>query len=195
MQTETRIKVDLAKHHGIRIESWYRSLGFTSVVVPKPKVSNMEFQKSSRYFQALFYRPPTSLVSYEAFMKAVGQVNHWTVINKAKRDQIGWESTVKGYWFWAEVERLRPHSEISWKDLRGTIRLLTLEEYVIVWHATKAATSILLDPYGRCGLSTRFGFSVLEASGNNDEFQVHDGRGFFEIPSPAFDGFRLAEVV
>ena len=134
---------DLAEEWRAEMEKWYRGLGFTELAMPKPAVSNREFGKRAKAGQALFYRPATAQVSYEAFMTAKGQGQHWTVIDSAERAKIVWEPAAKGYWFWAEVPKACPRLKMPWNSLTKAITLLALEEYVVVWWAMKAQGTVL----------------------------------------------------
>lgn len=154
---------DLAEAHRQRFEDWYRSLGF-AITVPKPEFSNHEFDRRRKRGQELIFHPATKDVPYEAFMAAVGQSSHWTVTNAAERAKIGWETTATGYWFWADVQDECPRLKTNWNVLSTQIRLLSLEEYVIVWHATKAMSGRVLDVRTWCWLRTPFGPGALGAN-------------------------------
>lgn len=130
-------KRDLAEVYRAWFEAWYRSLGFT-VTVPKPNVTNREFARRAKKHQELRYEPAASEVPYEAFMRAVGQGDHRTVTDADERAKIGWEPTATGYWHWADAQDDCPRLGTTWNDLAKTIRLLSLEEFVKHWHATKA---------------------------------------------------------
>ena len=167
--------------------------------VQKPNVSNQEFYWRKKLGQALFYRPATSEVSYEALMIAFGQQDHWTVTNEADRAKIIWEPAPEGYWFWAEINPHCPRIGKIWDMLTVSIRLLSLEEYVIVWHAHKALTGKLLDDTTWNWTRTRFmtdrgsgALTVLEYEGR----VCVDARGPKDL---AFDfaggGGRSSEVV
>ncbi len=158
----TQVKTwDLAEERRAQMEKFYCSRGF-NVSVPKPGVSNREFARRRKLGQELFFRFATKTVSYEAFMAAVGQSTHWTVVDEINRAKIGWESAAEGYWFWAEVAESCPRLGTSWNDLTSAHHLLALEEYVVVWWAYFAETGRKLDvstwswlrtPFGQCALS------------------------------------------
>lgn len=187
---------DLAPARRYWFQNWYRELGFT-VSVPFPSVSDEEFNRRKELGQALFYRPPTSEVSYKALMKAVGQGKHWTVTDKDDRKEIGWEPTEKGYWFWAEVAEPCPRLGTPWDTLalKQKLNLLSLEGYMIVWWAHKADADTLLDTRTWSWLRTRFGYSALVA----DEYcgRVGVGRWIGCGLAGSYDdvGGRVAEVV
>lgn len=187
-------KRDLAEDHRKRFEDWYRSLGF-AIIVPRPNFSNRAIAKRRANGQDLVFRPATKDVSYEAFMTLNGQGNHWTVTNAAARAKIGWEPTAVGYWFWADVQDDCPRLGTSWNDLSVQTKLLSLEEDVIVWHATKAMSNRILDVRTWCWLRTRFGPGALRADGFDGCVGVD--RISAERLSVSYDcgGGRAADVV
>lgn len=130
-------KRDIAEVYRAWFEAWYRSLGFT-VTVRKPNVTNREFARRAKKHQELRYEPAASEVPYEAFMIAVGQGDHWTVTDEGERAKIGWEPASLGYWYWADAQDDCPRLGTTWNDLMGAVKLLSLEEFVKHWHATKA---------------------------------------------------------
>lgn len=175
---------------------WYYKLGF-SLQIPVPPVPDEEYKRRQAMNQDLFYRPPTSEVSYEALMKAVGQDEHWTVVDESDRKKIVWEPAQTGYWFWAEVAQECPRLGTSWNKLtkEQRLNLLSLEEYALVWWVHKAATSVMLDNRTWSWLRTRFGPNALDASGCLGRVRVcrcHVGG----LADPFdFGGGRCAEVV
>lgn len=176
------------------IENWYRKLGF-NISVPSPKVSRDEYLGKKANDKELFYRPATTEVSYEAFMSAVGQSGHWTVTSEADRAKVGWEPAAKGYWQWAEVSQDCPRLKETWHNLMPVIRLLALEEYVIMWHAHKAATGQMLDLRTFSWLRTRCGQGALGADGYGGGVRV-DWLGASGLSVPfGLGGGRAAEVV
>lgn len=189
---------DLAEERRLEMEQFFRNRGFYELSVPKPNVSNRELARREKIGQQLFFMPISSQTKHDAFMSSVGQSNHWTVTDHAARAKIGWEFSKEGYWFWAEVAPNTPRIKISWDDLTSVqkIRLLSLEEYVIVWHAMRVETGVMLDVLTWCWLRTRFnGSGALGASG-------HDGRvGVGRLSSGSLSvgdddgGGRSAEVV
>jgi len=175
--------------------SWYRDLGF-EIQVPIPDVNDAEYErrKSLEIPQAMFYRPATSEVSYEAFMEAVGQGWHWTV-GHADREKIGWEPTAQGYWYWAEVSPECPRLYWTWLNLMDSVRLLSLEEYVIVWYAHKAATGRDLDVPTWCWLRTRYDLSALDACEHDGEVDINTF-GVRGLSRPSNDeGGRATEMI
>lgn len=188
-------KCDLAEGRRSWFETWYRSHGFTTVAVPKSNVTNREFARRAKKRQVLVYSPATSEVSYESFMAAVGQGSHWTVTNQDERAKISWEPCVRGYWFWAEIRDNCPRLGKTWNDLVKQIRLHSLEEYVIVWHATKAETGCMLDVRTWPWLRTRFGPGALLAYGCVGGVLV-DGRSAESLSVPFGNGGgRALDVV
>lgn len=188
-------KRDLAEGRRSWFETWYRSHGLTTVAVPRPNVTNREFARRAEKRQALVYSPATSEVSYESFMAAVGQGSHWTVTNHNERAKISWEPCVRGYWFWAEIQDNCPRLGTAWNDLMEQIRLHSLEEYVIVWHATKAETGRMLDTRTWNLLRTRFGPGALDALGYDGSVDVcRRSAEALSVPS-ASEGGRALDVV
>ena len=187
-------KRDLAEQCRAWFEDWYRSLGF-AITVPKPNVTNREFARRTERHQVLTYEPATADVPYEAFMRAVGQGDHWTVTDEGERAKIGWEPIAKGYWHWVDAQDVSPRLGVSWKRLTANLRLLSLEEYVKFRHALKAKTGRMLDVRTWCWLRTRFGRGALSAYGHGSRVHVHrssaDG---LSIPFGGAGG-RAADVV
>ncbi|MDP3985703.1 MAG: hypothetical protein Q8P82_02980 [bacterium] len=189
-------KHDLAEERRIAMEQFLRARGFPTLAVPKSDVSNREFARREKLGQQLFFMPFTTQADYDTFMTSVGQATHWTVADQAERAKIGWEFSEVGYWFWAEVAPNCPRIKTSWNTLTTQIRLLSLEEYVIVWHATKAETQVMLDHPTWCWLRSRYGGSgALRADGYDGLVRV-DGDDA-RVLSGTFDndGGRSAEVV
>lgn len=195
-ETSSLASGDLATVRHNWFQGWYAKLGFT-VSMPFPPVSDEEFKRRKELGQALFYRPSTSKVSYKALMSALGQGEHWTVVDKENRKKIRWEPSKTGYWFWAEVAESCPRLDMSWNTLVGEQRhnLLSLEEYVIVWWAYKADTGIMLDTKTWSWLRTRFGQGALYAGGYGGGVNV-GGWGVRSLAhSYGGGGGRCAEVV
>lgn len=187
----------LADKRQAEMQKFYNGLGF-DMAVPRPNVSNRAYRKHRAMGQELFFPFASAIISYDAFMCAVGQNKHWTVTH-ADREKIVWEPTAEGYWFWAEVAPTCPHLGTTWDDLSRSIHQLSLEEYVIVWHAHKALTGTMLDLSTWCWLRTRFqtdsGSSALSAGGCGGGVGVDgwcpEGLG---LSDPGCGG-RCAEVV
>jgi hypothetical protein len=178
-------------------ETWYHKLGFTGTAVPMPSVSNGEFKRKEAAGKKLFYRPPTSEISYDAFMSAVGQATHWTVVHN-DRHKIVWEAAETGYWFWAEVADDCPRIRMSWNNL-FPLGLLSLEEYFFVWHAHKAQTKKLLDRRTWTMLRTRYKYyenalGALNAGGCVGGVGVYYGHPDYLSCAYDDEGGRLAEV-
>ncbi len=203
MQLEEIIGVsrqDYLKHEGVVgeraqascrwFELWYQTLGF-DVVVPVPHIKDEEFIRRHKMHQALFYRPPTTQVSFKAFMIAVGRSQDWANKNYGG-DDVLWEPTELGYWFWADVAPNVPHRGDSWINLTFQFKLLSLEEYVIVWWAQKSCGKGDLDKRTACWLRTRRGKEILLAS--STEVQSYS-RVLLITPSIAHAGARTMEVV
>lgn len=134
---------DMAEDRRLEMEAFYRGLGI-NVTIPKPYVaSNREYRRRQQNGQELFFRNATSTLGYAVFMIAVGQGGHWTVTHE-DRKRIQWEDAETGYWFWAEVQLKCPRLHTSWNTLMDTLkRLISLEEYVIVWWERRKAGEML----------------------------------------------------
>lgn len=191
-----RPKRDLAEEQRAWFEDWYRKHRLW-IPVPKPAVSNREFNRKARQGKVLCYRPATNEVSYEAFMNAVGQGDNWTVKDEGERVKIGWEPTEQGYWFWAEAQKDCLRLETCWNDLSASIKLLALEEYVILWHAHKAKTGgEMLDVHTWCWLRTCSERSALLADESDECVNVsrYDGSEHLALHD-GLEGGRVSEVI
>lgn len=171
-------KHNLAEERQQAMERFYHELGLDGFEIPLPtmggkRVSNREIGRRAQAGQALFYRPATSDVSYEAFMQAVGQGDHWTVTDEDERAKITWEPAETGYWFWAEIQDSCPRTGTCWNDLTSEHTLLCLEEYMIVWHVMRVLENVLLDRPTWCWLRTRYQTDSGSGALNVDEY---DGR-------------------
>lgn len=155
-------KRDYAETRRAWCEAYYRGLGF-GVTVPLPKFSNRVWTRETDRGRVVVPRAPTRLISYEAYMEAVGQGSHWTVKDEAERKKIVWEPTDEWYWFWADAQDTCPRLGRSWNDLTVKLRLLALEEYAPLWHMVKADEGRMLDTCTWCWLRTRFGSGALHA--------------------------------
>ncbi len=177
--------------------NWYKSLGF-DLTIPEPPIVSEEIERRSKLEmpQGLFYRPPTKDMSYEDFMRAVGQQADWTLTDKPDLAKIAWEPTETGYWFWADVASIYPRVRTSRNDLAAQIHLISLEEYIILWHAYKSETNTMLDTGMRTYLRTEHVLSVLSAC-DGGAGRVYVGRSGLEnlgILSQSTGG-RASELV
>jgi len=166
-------KRDLAEERRAAVQKLFFDLSF-NITVPKPTASNHDFarwEESAEPRKALFYRPPESEVSYEAFMGAVGQGGHWTVADEKARAKIGWESAAEGYWFLMEVASDCPRLKTSWNALNIAIRLPCLEEYAIA-HWLCRMNLDDLDIRTACWLRTVFGSGMLSVDGARNKITV-----------------------
>ncbi|MDO8505693.1 MAG: hypothetical protein Q7S48_03900 [bacterium] len=193
---------DFAEERQVAMQAFYASIGIT-VVVPKPSIaSNREYRRIGKG-KKLFYRPATSTMAYAAFMTAVGQGQHWTVTHE-DRNRIKWEEAAKGYWFWAEVALRCSRVKTPWKTLIKKLkRLISLEEYVIVWHMCHKVGETL-DISDWCWTRTRYNFAnagekerlgALDVDGYDGEVDIR--RASPERLELAYDsgGGLSAEVV
>lgn len=198
-RTDTRIPAsgDLATVRRYWFQNWYRKLGF-NLSLPFPPISDEESNRRKELGQALFYRPPTSEVSYEALMKAVGQDEHWTITDNDGSQKITREPTEQGYWFWAEIAQGCPRLGTPWNTLVGEqkLNLLSLEEYVIVWWAMRVETNIFFDANTWSWLRTPCGHGALGASGYHGGVSVGGSWDAGDLAdSYDHEGGRVAEVV
>lgn len=193
---------DLAEEARQWFEAWYRTLGFTDVSAPKPAVANCEFRRREAQGFGLFYVPNPSRAFYEQFMTAVGQGKHWTVADD-DRENIVWQDGVassRGYWLWVETALACPRLRTPWETLTAQVRLLSLLEYALVWHATKERAATMLDTQTWCWFRTRYKFAAdrlgaLNAVGCEGRVVVgRCGPGGLGV-SFAGGGGRAAEVV
>ena len=184
-----------------RRRAWYKRyfkrLNLKGIAVPIPQVSDEEINRRAALAipQKLFFIHIISLALYEAFMKAVGQSDHWT-LNHDDRHKIVWDFAAQGYWIWAEVPESCPRLKTSWNTLNTSIHLLSLVEYVEIRHSHKAETQVMLDKSTYCWLRTRYdGSGALAAIVCEGKVYVHANSS--EDLSEAFDdyGGGLAEVV
>lgn len=149
-------RVDLAEQRRAVVDENFRKRGFR-IVVPKPNVSNTTYKRWRREGRELFYRPATAEVGYEAWMVAHGQGAHWTVAEEAERLKVGWEPCAVGYWFTAEVAPRCERLKTAWNVLAASVRLLSVEEYTIVWWTHRDLIGERFDFGTWCWLRTRFG--------------------------------------
>lgn len=155
----------------LKVEMNYLRLGYGRMGVPKPDATNKNFRDWKQAKLGLFYRPSDTEISYSRWMISHGQGNHWTVDEEehlADEDfqgpKIGWEPCVFGYWFLADVAQTCPRINRSRDGLMGAIRLLSLEEYVIVCWTTRDLSGPFIDSDGTwCWLRTSFGAGALSA--------------------------------
>ncbi|MBI4281233.1 hypothetical protein HY625_00245 [Candidatus Uhrbacteria bacterium] len=188
-------KHDESEKRRAAMEQFYRSIGIF-LTVPKPEISNREFDRRRKAGQELFWRFATTLVSYEAFMAACGQAGHWTVTDEAKRAMIVWETAAEGYWYWADVAPSCPRPSTSWNDLTAAICLLFIEEYVITWHVSKEVDGVVLDVPSYCWLRTLYNKTgALGASGYDGRVVVCDHYAENLATSWGYFGGRAAEMV
>lgn len=197
VQPHGQVKLhDKAGARAAWFRQWYHRLGFTSVVVPVPSVSNKEIERRAGLPipQKLYFR----ITDYRVFMRAVGQGNHWTVTDDAARAKIEWAPALEGVgeWFWADVPQDCPRLRTSRNDLMAQVTLLWLEQYVVVWHAEKAETGVMLDRNTWTWLRNVYdGSGALDASEYSGAVRVP--RLAASILAHAFEyrGGRVAEVL
>lgn len=191
-------KRDLAEEERKWWEIWYRKLGFA---VQKPAASNREFARWQKSPSGLIFVPSATREFYEQFMRAVGQGNHWTVAD-ADREGIVWDDaqSADGYWLKVDLASDCPRLGTPWDILQKEVRLLTLPEYAIAWHAVLARTGQMLDVRTWAWLATRYKFSdgqigALCANEHDGQVRVLRSRPEDLGHSDDFEGGRAAEVV
>jgi len=189
-------KRDRAEELRAKVEANYRRLGHLAVTVPKPSASNRNFADWERSNLELNYRPADSELTYEAWMTSHGQANHWTVTNETERAKIGWEPRAIGYWFLADVSPACPKLNTSRDDLMKAIRLLSLEEYAILYWTHRDLTGLRIDVSTWCWLRTRFGSGALYATDYGGGICVLGiGASTLAVPSDCAGGRCVVEVV
>jgi hypothetical protein len=187
-------KRDRAEERRAVIEMNFKKCGFT-VTVPKPLASNRDFDAWAKAGMGLFWHAPDVEVSYEGWMMSHGQSNHWTVTNEAERKKIGWERTVIGYWFLAEIVPACSRLKTSWNNLSRSVKLLSLEEYVVVYWTHCDLTGLRIDVSTWCWLRTRYGLGARDAFDFGGGVCVYgSGAGGLSVPRDLVGG-RAVEVV
>jgi hypothetical protein len=174
-------------------QDWFKSLGLHGQV-PVPDASRREFRRQTELVKKLVCRWP----DHDQFMSAVGQSNHWTVINQADRQKIGWEQAPGLLWFWGEARLDCPRLGQTWNQLAVTpgLRVISLEEYFALWQAYRVETNQLLDLRTRSWLRTRFGAGALSASEYDCCRVAVNGYAAESLSFPYdYRGGRVAEVV
>jgi hypothetical protein len=187
-------KHNLAEARRAEIEAWYRGKGL-NVAVPMPDVSNRQLKAWAELGKAIFFIPAKSVLTYERFMTAVGQGNHWTVKDEAARAKIGWEPVETGRWFLLEVAPVCPRLKTSWNNLTAQIRLPSLEEYTVAYWIHKGLTRVCLDVNTWCWLRTRFGLGVLNAYDDGGRVDVFRDDSVALLIPCGHEGGRAVEVV
>ncbi len=190
-------KRDLAEERRSAIETNLRKRNHI-VSVPKPDASNRNFADWKEAGMGLFYRAPDSVVSYTAWMTSHGQAKHWTVADENERKKIVWEPCVIGYWFLAEISLVCPQVKTSWNDLTAPtsgIRLLSLEEYAIVYWTHRDLTGERIDINTWSWLRTRYGLGALRASDDGGGVSVSRGDASYLSAPDDNGGGRAVEVV
>lgn len=152
----------LAEERWQWVRQLYHNLGFIKIEVPKPHVSNREIRRRAGLGQKLFYRPATAAISFKQFMIACGQPDSGVITKPEIEKKISWESVKEGYWFWAEVAPHCPRAGTSLFELKKSIKLLSLEEYVIVFYMERAESGSCIDQFTVCWLRTYFGFDQVD---------------------------------
>ncbi|MEI6511570.1 MAG: hypothetical protein WCO25_06085 [Candidatus Uhrbacteria bacterium] len=188
-----------AEERRILIEANYRAKGHLAVTVPRPSASNRNFADWEQSNLGLFYRPADSELTYEAWMTSHGQASHWTVTDETERAKIVWEPCKIGYWFLAEIAPACPRTKTSWNDLTAPasgIRLLSLEEYAVVYWTHRDLTGLRIDVSTWCWLRTRCGSGALYARDCVGGINVYRfDASLLAVPCDLGGGRRCVEVV
>ena len=167
--------------------------------IPRPWMTDEEYDKARDDGMELFFRPADSELTYEAWMTSHGQAGHWTVTDEAARKQVAWEPCAIGYWFLAEIAPACPRTKTSWNDLTSPasgIRLLSLEEYAIVYWTHRDFTGERINDSTWCWLRTRYGSGALCASDYDGEIRVlRCDASDLAVPYDNGGGRRRVEVV
>jgi len=179
------------------VEANYRARGH-AVTVPNLVASNRQLDAWAKAGLAPFYRAPDSEVTYAAWMTSHGQANHWTLTHD-DREKIVWEPCKIGYWFLSEIAPACPRTKTSWNDLTAPasgIRLLSLEEYAIVYWTHRDLTGLRIDVSTWCWLRTRYGSGALSADDYDGVISVYWHVVFcLVVPYDNAGGRRCVEVV
>lgn len=187
-------KVDLAEERRAAIEDCFHKRGHI-ISVPKPAASNTAIKQWKRKGRELFYRPASVELSYEAFMSARGQFDHWTVVNFNDHFDIGWQDATAGYWFLVEMALACPRLNTSWNDLSESIKLLCLEEYAIAYWTHHDLTGLWIDTATTCWLRTRFNQGALSVVSRNAGVGVNRFNSEHLASHFRDDGGRAVEVI
>jgi len=131
--------------HGERVASYGKASARQEVVhdffhshdltveVPLPAVTDAECIRRSLFGQEPFYRPSSAVVDDRQFMVAMGYGYHPTVSDEQYRNNIIWEPTPTGYWFWGDAMDVCPRAGVPWVELTEMVILPALEEYAVAW--------------------------------------------------------------
>lgn len=184
------------------VTTWYAKLGLTAFpLFSIADISNHEINDRRDIGQAFFADPGEALLPYDVLMTAVGQPNDWTVTEYKKwkagePSVIAFEDASSPTLFWAEVSNGCPRLGTSWNTLVTSMNLLTLRQYVIVWHCHKALTNIMLDRQTWCWLRTRHNKTgALRAFECNGGVSVSGRDAEYLAMSWSASGGRCAEEV
>lgn len=154
--------------------NFYGKYGF-AVDVPRPAVSAEELEAWRVDGWELFYRPAEGEVSYEKMLCVFGHEGHST-LHPEERLHFGWEPAKEGYWFLAEAGETNPRSGKTFEDYARETpvgqRLLSLEEYAVLWHVMKDVLGVILDHGHSTLLRTRYKTEVLHARSHIDRTEI-----------------------
>ena len=171
------------------------------ITVPNLEVSDEDYLEKKKEGRKegrkeAFYIPATHECSYDDFKRAIGNVDDWTMVNKEERKKIKWEHRREGRWIWVEASDPCPRQEMSFDAMCESIKLLSLEEYVIVCAFHFRQTGQLLDQRAWTFLSTLWDAGCVEqgvlfAMGLN----IYRAEPEFRRSTITFQGGRAYEEV
>jgi len=189
-----RAQVGLGEKRRAEIVANFRRRGF-KISVPKPNVSNTTLKRWRCEGRELFYRPATDELGYAAWMTAHGQARHWTVADEVRRATVDWEGVRTGYWFTTEIAPVCPRLNEDYYDLVASTKLLSLEEYALVYWTHRDLAGIRIDVRTVCWIRTRvFRMCHVAGCGGRGMYIAWVGTDSSLIPVNTTGG-RAVEVV
>lgn len=156
-------------------EQFYKKYGF-DIQVPRPAVTCEQLVGWRQDGKQIFYRPAEFLVPTSKLIPAFGHENHWT-LEEGQFRKIGWEPAKDGYWFLAEAREAclrhgKTFREYEEERPEGA-ELVSLEEYLIIWHVLKDDLQMILDSEFHTMLHTPYGMGeMLYAFSNIDHLAI-----------------------
>ncbi|MBI5071769.1 hypothetical protein HZB93_02650 [Candidatus Falkowbacteria bacterium] len=141
------------------MEQFYKKYGF-NIQVPPPGVTREQLVGWRQDGMQIFYRPSELLVPTSKLIQAFGHENHWT-LEKDQVRKIGWEPAKVGYWFLAEAREACLRHGKTFKEYEEEkpegAELVSLEEYLIIWHVLKDDLQMILDSEFHTMFRTSYG--------------------------------------
>jgi len=144
-------------------EQFYKKYG-SNIQVPQPGVSCEQLAGWRQDGMQLFYRPAELSAPTSDLIPAFGHENHWT-LEKDQSRKIGWEPAKEGYWFLAEARETclrhgKTFREYEEEKPEGA-ELVSLEEYLIIWHVLQDDLQMILDSEFHTMLRTSYGMGEM----------------------------------